>query len=83
MARERRIGSADSSTWLMPWVLFAESSALFAHVFHGRREEGRWLFDGLRDKLPELLGDSMPQLDYPVLGGVLLSRRLLGAHGRA
>ena len=24
-------------------------------------------------KLPELLGDSMPQLDYPVLGGVLLS----------
>ncbi len=46
MARERRIGSADSSTWLMPWVLFAESSALFAHVFHGRREEGalavRW-----------------------------------------
>ena len=31
--------------WLMPWVLFAESSALFAHVLHGRREEARWLSD--------------------------------------
>ena len=56
MATERRIGSAGSSTWLMPWVLFAESSALFAHVCHGRREEARWLAERLREKLPRAAG---------------------------
>ena len=73
MATERRVGFAGASTLLMPWVLFAEASALFAHVLHGRRQEARSLAERVRLKLPELLSDSMPLLDYPVLGGVLLA----------
>ena len=73
MATERGVGFAGASILLMPWVLFAEASALFAHVLHGRREEARPLAERVREKVPELLGESMPQLDFPVLGGVLLA----------
>ena len=38
----------DASNWLLPWVLFAEASALFAHVFHGRRDEVTWLLQRSR-----------------------------------
>jgi hypothetical protein len=57
---------------LLPWVLFAEASALFNHVLHGRRDEIAWLAERVRHKLPQLLAEDAPSIDYPVLGGVLL-----------
>jgi predicted ATPase/DNA-binding SARP family transcriptional activator len=58
---------------LMPWLLFAEASALFAHVLHGRHEDVTWLAERIRGKLPDLLEGETIAVDYPVLGGVLLA----------
>jgi hypothetical protein len=58
---------------LLPWVLYAEASALFAHVLYGRRDDVAWLADRIRGKLPELLAGETITVDYPILGGVLLA----------
>ncbi len=58
---------------LMPWVLVAESNALFAHVLHERGTEVAGLAEQLGAKLPRLLAADSPQLDIPVLGGVMLA----------
>jgi hypothetical protein len=72
-ATERRVTGFESPNLLMPWVLFAEASALFAHVLHGHRDEATWLARQSLAKLPQLLSDDAPRADYPVLGGVLLA----------
>lgn len=78
LALERRFHQLDGPTNLMPWVLFAQSSALIAHVLNDRVEEGRDLVDGLRDAFPDLMADTakfedFPAFaDFPVLGGVLV-----------
>jgi predicted ATPase/DNA-binding SARP family transcriptional activator len=72
---ERRLtGQLDDA--LMPWVLYAESAALFAHVRHGRADRVTWLVERSRAKLPGLF--TSPAIDLPVLGGVLLA---LGSWG--
>jgi hypothetical protein len=62
------------ATSALPWVLFAQASALFVHVLHGRREDVTWLADRVRTKLPELLAEESANVDYPIVGGVLLAQ---------
>jgi len=54
-------------------VMFAASSALFAHVLHGRREAAADLASDLRSVLPQALDENGPHVDFPVCGGGLLA----------
>jgi hypothetical protein len=56
-----------------PWVMFAASSALFAHVLHGARDAAADLASDLRRVLPQALGENGPHVDFPVCGGGLLA----------
>jgi hypothetical protein len=67
----RELPGIEAPTMMLPWVLFAEASALFAHVLHGRRDDVAWLVQRVGAKLPQLLSEE-PSIDYPILGGVLL-----------
>lgn len=73
IARNRRMPGLAVDVVTTPWLLFAESSALFAHVAHGAREESRDLADVLRGKLVTVLDPTALRLDYPVAGCVLLA----------
>jgi predicted ATPase/DNA-binding SARP family transcriptional activator len=69
----RELPGIEAPTVLLPWVLYAEASALFTHVLYGRGEDVTWLADRIRGKLPELLAGETITVDYPILGGVLLA----------
>ncbi|MBV9831854.1 MAG: hypothetical protein JOZ82_09675 [Marmoricola sp.] len=70
---QRELPGVDASNVMLPWVLYAEASALFAHVLHGRRDDAAWLAERVREKLPALLDEPTLSIDYPVVGGVLLA----------
>ena len=56
-----------------PWVMFAASSALLAHVVHGARDAAADLASDLRGVLPQALDENGPHVDFPVCGGGLLA----------
>jgi tetratricopeptide (TPR) repeat protein len=72
ISHSRRMDSFSDAT-LGPWTLYAESSALFASVIYGRREEARDLADVLRAKAGQVLSEPLGRIDYPVTGCVLLA----------
>ncbi|MGY2703233.1 ATP-binding protein [Nocardioides sp. HB32] len=59
-----------------PWILYAESAALAAHVRHGARAEVAGMREGLIRKAPVILEGSVVFLDYPVFGSVLFALAL-------
>lgn len=70
---------------LEPWVLFAESTALAAHAYHGDPADGRAaeLADGNLARLRAVLDPGFVHLDMPVCGLALFSLGAWGAlHGR-
>jgi len=73
IARNRRMPGIDIPVDRTPWVMFAASSAVFAHVLHGRREAAADLASDLRGVLPQALDENGPHVDFPVCGGGLLA----------
>ena len=73
IARNRRMPGIDIPVDQTPWVMFAASSALFAHVLHGRRDAATDLASDLRGVLPQALDENGPHVDFPVCGGGLLA----------
>ncbi len=69
----RELPGIEAVSALLPWVLYAEASALFAHALHGRREDVTWLAEKVREKALELLAAETLAVDYPILGGLLLA----------
>ena len=70
---QRRLPVKAMDSMASPWVLSAESVALFAHVRHSCREEVEWLAHRLAEKLPGLLAAEGFDHDLPVVGGVMLA----------
>jgi len=63
----------DAMLGYEPWVLYAESAAVAAHVRHGDRGAAEELRRDLLRKAPEVLGGTLGFLDYPVFGSVLFA----------
>ncbi|WP_395691684.1 ATP-binding protein [Nocardioides sp.] len=56
-----------------PWVLYAASAAVAAHVRHGRQADVADLRDELQRKVPVLLDGAVGFLDFPVCGTMLFA----------
>ena len=55
-------------------MLYAEASALFAHVLHGRREDVAWLADRVAGEgAASCWPTETLAVDFPILGGLLLA----------
>ena len=73
VTRGRRMHGMDVDVDRLPWVMFAASSALFAHVLHGQRLDAADLAADVRRVLPKSLAQAAPNVDFPVSGGCLLA----------
>jgi predicted ATPase len=72
-ARTRNVPGLQIDVELTPWLLFARSCALVAHLRHGRAADAADLAAELRTSLTRLLRVDSARLDVPVLGGVVFA----------
>ena len=72
ISRSRRMPGIDIAVDRTPWVMFAASSALFAHVLHGRRDAAADLASDLA-ACCRRCSTNGPHVDFPVCGGGLLA----------
>ena len=70
-------GLADSAG-LLPWVVYAEGTALAAYARYGDGDEGADLYDALAAKAAPCLDAGRPVLDFPVAGLLLFATGLWG-----
>ncbi len=80
---QRQLPGVDAPGVMMPWVLYAEASALFAHVLHGHRDEAAWVAARVREKLPTAAGRADAHHRLPGGRGSAARGGHLGAHRRS